>query len=155
MTMIRKWFIDANLLVLLVVGITDRSLISKHRRLRTFTSESYDRLMTLVGQMNRIHVTPNTLTEASNLIGQHEEPERSQCYDTLGLLVKKSNEIFVESATVVENKDFRRLGLSDAVLLEVVSPETPLLTVDFDLYLAASRASAGASAFNFRHLDPQ
>lgn len=154
MTMTREWFIDANLLVLLVVGITDRSLISKHRRLRTFTSGSYDRLIALVGQ-NRIHVTPNTLTEASNLIGQHEEPERSQCYDTLSLLVKNSNEIFVESATAIQNKDFRRLGLSDAVLLEVVSPETPLLTVDFELYLAASRASAGASAINFRHLDPQ
>lgn len=155
MTMTREWFIDANLLVLLVVGLTDRSLVDKHKRLRTFTSDDYDRLMAFVGQPNRIHVTPNVLTEASNLIGHHGDPERSQCYDTLGRLIEDSNEAFVKSATAIRNKDFRRLGLSDAVLLEVVSPETPLLTVDLDLYLAALNTK-GEAAFNFRHLpDPQ
>lgn len=155
MTMTREWFIDANLLVLLVVGLTDRSLVAKHRRLSTFTSGDYDRLITFVDQAKRIHVTPNTLTEASNLIGHHGDPERSQCYDTLGRLIENSNETFVKSATATRNKDFWRLGLSDAVLLEVVSPETPLLTVDLDLYLAASSTN-GEAAFNFRHLlDPQ
>ena len=49
------------------------------------------------------------------------------------------------------NASFKRLGLTDAVLLEVVSAETPLLTVDLDLYVAAL-AKAPNAAFNFRHL---
>ena len=155
MTMTREWFIDANLLVLLVVGITDRSLIAKHKRLRAFANDDYDRLIALVCHAKRIHVTPNTPTEASNLIGHHKDPERSQCYGTLGQLIADSNEVFVKSAIATRNNDFQRLGLSDAVLLEVVSPETPLLTVDFDLYNTVSRTSA-ESAVNFRHLlDPQ
>lgn len=151
MTTAREWFIDANLLVLLVVGTTSRSLVEKHKKLSAFASSDYDRLMAFVGQMRRIYVTPHTLAEASNLIRHHGEPERSQCCDTLGRLIENSNEIFVKSAIAIRNKDFRRLGLSDAVLLEVVSPETPLLTVDLDLYLAALRTSA-ESAVNFLHL---
>ena len=47
--MVRKGiFIDANLLVLLVVGATDQALISKHRRLRTFMVEDYGRLIELI-----------------------------------------------------------------------------------------------------------
>ncbi len=40
-------FIDANLLVLLVVGATDRALIAKHRRLKRFAVEDYERLIEL------------------------------------------------------------------------------------------------------------
>lgn len=65
------YFIDANLLVLLVVGRVGSDLISKHRRLRAYTSEDYDVLNDLIGQVERMYVTPNTLMEASNLWGQH------------------------------------------------------------------------------------
>ena len=70
------YFVDANLLVLLVAGSVDRRIIAKHRRLREFTEEDYEALMEFVGQANAVLVTPNTLTEASNLLAQHEDPER-------------------------------------------------------------------------------
>ena len=49
------------------------------------------------------------------------------------------------------NRGFRRLGLSDAVILEIVSADTPVLTVDLDLYFAATNKNPGA-AVNFWHL---
>lgn len=150
MTVVREWFVDASLLVLLVVGTTDRSLIAKHKRLNEFDDKAYDLLTELVAQASCVYVTPNTLTEASNLIGHHREPERSQCYDTLGRFIEESNEVVVESTTAARNRYFQKLGLSDAALLEVVSPERPLLTVDLDLYLAAL-ATGKVSAVNFRH----
>ena len=33
------------------------------------------------------------------------------------------------------NVNFEKLGLTDVALLEIVTADTPLLTVDFDLYL--------------------
>ena len=48
---------------------------------------------------------------------------------------------------------FTRLGLTDAALLEVVSPETPLPTVDLDLYLEDATRDHRA-AVNVRHLQP-
>lgn len=41
-------FIDANLLVLLVVGSVDRMLVARHRRTRTFLPEVYDRLVEVI-----------------------------------------------------------------------------------------------------------
>ena len=38
------FFIDANLLVLLVIGAVDRALVGRHRRARRFAPEDYDRL---------------------------------------------------------------------------------------------------------------
>ena len=144
-------FIDANLLVLLVVGATDQALIAKHRRLRQFTVEDYGRLIELIGQAGQVFLTPNTLTEASNLLAQHPNPERSRFFKVLRLVITKGEEIVVASKTASRNNAFARLGLTDAALLEVVSEETPLVTVDFDLF-AAAFAKGEVAAWNFTHL---
>ncbi len=145
-----RMFIDANLLVLLVVGETGRNLIAKHKRTESFEIEDFERLVSIVNSMDRVLVTPNTLTETSNLLAQHGEPERSRCFDVLRLLIEKQEETVVASADAARNREFRRLGLTDAVLLEAVSAETPVLTVDFDLYRAAAAKEPGA-AYNFAH----
>ena len=96
-------------------------------------------------------VTPNTLTEASNLLAQHGEPERSRFLDTLKSLIELSKEIVVTSLDASRNSHYLRLGLTDAALLEAVSPKTPLVTVGLDRYLAAARKNP-SSAFNYWHV---
>ena len=146
------FFIDANLFVLLVVGDVEQDLIPKHRRLRAFTVEDYKTLRNLIGRVNRVFVTPNTLTETSNLLAYHRgEPERSRFFDRLQFIIQESEEIVVASASASRNSAFRRLGLTDAALLEVVTAETPLITVDFDLYRAALEQGQGTTAYNFTH----
>ena len=145
-----KIYLDTSLLVLLVVGKTNRKLIAKHRRLREFQEEDYERLIDMVGQVGEILVTPNTLTEASNLLAQHGEPERSRFFEVLRVLIEEHEEIVVASKTASRNNQFKRLGLTDAALLEVISNSNPLITVDLALYLAATKKE-GESAFNFRH----
>ena len=71
------YFLDTNLLVLLIVGSESRELIPKHRRLEHFTVDDFDILAEFLENADRLYVTPNTLTETSNLVGQHGEPERS------------------------------------------------------------------------------
>lgn len=145
------YFIDANLLVLLVAGSTNRHLITKHRRLREYSEEDYDILLNVIGQVERVYVTPNTLTEASNLLSQHADPERSQMLDMLRYVIHSSEEVVVQSSVASSRSEFDQFGLTDSALLEVASEETPLLTVDFDLYLAALRQGR-VSAVNFTHL---
>ena len=146
----RRILIDANLLVLFVVGQTGRQLITKHRRLREFSVDDYDRLVGML-RMVELVVTPNTLTETSNLLAQHNEPERSRFLDVLRYVIENSQEITVASVDASRSRVFRRLGLTDAAVLDVVSAETPLLTVDLDLFIAASTKDPKA-AVNFRHL---
>ena len=92
------YFIDTNLPVLLVVGDEDRGLITRHRRLRGYTADDYDRLLGITASVERVLVTPNTLTEASNLPAQHRDPERSRLMARLRLLIHGSEEVVVSSS---------------------------------------------------------
>ncbi len=143
------FFIDANLLVLLIVGSVDVRIIARHRRLGDYTATDYCNLLALLGRVNRILVTPNTLTEASNLLRQHREPERSRLMAQLCHLIEESEEVVIASARAAAHPAFPRLGLTDAALLEAISPQTPLLTVDRNLYLSALAKEENA-AVDFR-----
>lgn len=142
------YFLDANLFVLLVVGSESRELIAKHRRLEHYSAEDYDILIELLENADRLFVTPNTLTETSNLLSQHGEPERSLLMKRLQYLIHESREIVVASTDASSNVKFEELGLTDAALLEVITTDIPLLTVDFGLYLAAIE-TAEERAINF------
>ena len=103
-------FIDANLIVLLVVGLVGRDLIARHRRTREFGVEDYDRLSQAIARVGNIRVTPNTLTEASNLLGQHGEPQRSRLLRMLRALIEQSPETVVASVEAARHDVFPRLG---------------------------------------------
>lgn len=145
------YFIDANLLVLLIVGSVDTRLIAKHRRLRAYSANDYETLIRLLDPVEQVFVTPNTLTETSNLLAQHAEPERSRFFDRFRFIIQHSKEVVVASDIASRSNVFARLGLTDAALLESASVETPVVTVDLDLYLAALNKGAEA-AVNFTHL---
>ena len=145
------YFVDANLFLLLVVGTEGRELIPKHRRLEKYTAEDYDLLRDLLSRGRREFVTPNTLTETSNLLAQHGDPERSRLFRMLRLIIMESAEVVVASVEASANGAFERLGLTDAALLEVATAETPLLTVDFGLYYQATITKGYDTAVNFTH----
>jgi len=145
-------YIDSNLLLLLVVGTTEHDLIGKHRRLRGYTPEDYEILIDQVDRSGHVLVTPNTLTETSNLLAHHKEPELARLFTKLKILINEAEEVIVPSAQVSRKTVFHRLGLTDAALLEVATKETPILTVDFDLYIEAVRTKGVEAAVNFRHL---
>ena len=115
------YFLDTNLFVLLVVGSENRDLISKHRRLEHYSAEDYDILTELLENADQLFVTPNTLTETSNLVSQHGEPERSILMRRLRFLIHRSQEVVVASTEASSNAKFEKLGLTDAALLETVS----------------------------------
>ena len=147
-------FVDTNLLVQFVTGNVDEEIIGKHRRLREYTRNDYAALIREIDQYNRILVTPNTLTETSNLLAQHEEPERSRLLERLRVLIHETEEIIVASTQASDDDAFHRLGLTDSALIQVASQDTPLLTVDFDLYYAISQRRENA-VVNFTHLRAQ
>ena len=144
------YFIDSELLVLLVAGSLDRDIIARHRRLSSYSTEDYDTLISLLDRVEQAYVTPNTLTEASNLLGQHGEPERSRLLRELAFLIRHSEEVVVASREASARVEHVRLGLTDSALLEVVTSDTPVLTSDLALYRAALDKSPD-SAVNFTH----
>ena len=141
--------LNSNLFVLLVVGLASRSYIAKHKRLSTYTEKDFDLLFNFLESAPRIIVTPNTVTETSNLAGQIGEPARSQVLAVLRGLLRTMEEVYVESKQAAEHSAFLRLGLTDSVMLNTIAHGQTLLTADLDLYLEAGRH--GHTAVNFNH----
>jgi len=148
--------LDANLLVLLVVGLTERKYISIHKRLKEYDLTDFDQLKALISHSAGIAATPNALSEASNLLRQINEPAKTQIAIAFRELIKSTREIYVKSVDAASRTEFLRIGLSDSALLEVgktteVSKKNMvILSVDLDLYIAA--CAAGYEAINFNHV---
>lgn len=146
----RKIVLDSNLLVLLVVGLTDQKLISKHKRTKTFEQADFGLLVRTISRFDTIILTPHVLTEVSNLISQTSEPALSAVRTTFANFIQIQEEVYVFSKDSVRQSSFIRLGLTDAAILELVSTDLALLTTDVGLYLEAAKTNPLAE--NFNHL---
>jgi hypothetical protein len=145
--------IDANLLVLLIVGLVSRDLIGRHRRLRQYSEEDFNLLRRLISGHSPILVTPNTLTEASNLCRQISGREHQRIAAMFrALLDGGMEEQYIDSRTAAKHEAFPALGLTDAAILEQMESRPVLITTDLDLFVAADRR--GHVAINFNHMRP-
>ena len=145
--------LDTMLLVLFVVGTASRSYIEKHRRLQSYTGFDFTLLIRKISAADRIVVTPNTLSEASNLISYIKDPARQHIYECFRTIIQapETEEQIIDSRLAAGRNEFTKLGLTDCVLLELALAKPHLLlTVDLSLYLSAARS--GISAENFNHL---
>ncbi|RAU21552.1 hypothetical protein CU669_12730 [Paramagnetospirillum kuznetsovii] len=149
MTGSRALILDSNLLLLYVVGATSRSYINKHKRLRAYSPEAFDLLCEFIKAASSVMLTPNTLTETSNLIDHIGEPARSRIWAFFRQLLSARDEMYLASRMAAERDEFVRLGLTDSILLCLASTSNILLTVDAALYEAAARS--GYKVENFNH----
>ncbi len=148
----RQIILDSNLLVLLIVGLTDPNLISKHKRTKSYEKEDFDLLAKIIYNYDQVVVTPHILTETSNLVSQIGEPTMSLLRKTLLALLEEQKEVFQESIDIGKHTSFIRLGLTDCAILNIIKSELPLITVDLDLYLMAVKENE--NTVNFNHLRP-
>lgn len=146
----RRLIIDTQLLVLLVVGSASPRYIALHKRLGVYSEQDFVLLLSVIEQFGEIVFTPNTLTEASNLLAQTSEPLRSRLFEVFRALIGETREIYIESCAAAGSSVFLRLGLTDAALLTGDTVESVLLTADLDLYLAAALGTR--EVVNFNHL---
>ena len=147
----RNLLLDSNLLVLLVVGLANEGWIKSHKVLTAYKERDFRALKTLIGAFDTLCVTPNTLTECSNLSRQIGGSARRSISLVLGDLIRNATERHVSGIEVCEGEDFARLGLADAVLLALINKQMTLLTADLDLYGAACAVDP-ERAVNSNHL---
>lgn len=129
----RQCVIDSNLLVLYIAGRVDLAIIGT-KRLKVFVESDYGALEQHLSTFNGILVTPNVLTETSNLLGYHDEPVRTRLFQHLRDVISNSTELFVESVTASAVEEFPRFGLCDSVMLTIASPDQQVLTMDRALH---------------------
>jgi hypothetical protein len=142
--------LDANLSILLAVGITNRSYIAKHKRLEAYDAIDFDIVCNLIARSSGVIFSPNVLSETSNLVRYVDNPIKSEIAAVLARMIAEADEQFVESRQAVGRAEYIRLGLTDSVLLTQATTGATLLTSDLQLYLAAEYARL--SVINYNHI---
>ena len=146
----RKLLLDTNLLSVLAVGLANEAYLSAHKGFKAYGLEDLCALKGMAEASTGLVVTPNTLTETCNLVDRLHSRARALVYQQLTALIQNAEEIYVESSIIAGQKAFLRLGLTDAVMLNLANRKAWLVTADLDLYLAAH--AAGYDALNFNYL---
>jgi rRNA-processing protein FCF1 len=144
-----RLLVDTNILLLYIVGSLGVELIRRHRRTDKFTAEDYLLLTRLLGQFGAIVVTPNILTEVSNLLG-YKDSMKEKLLLGLASLTTVVEERHLTSADVVKAAEFSRLGLTDSSIILLAQEDLIVLTDDLSLSLALQRR--GIEVINFNHL---
>jgi hypothetical protein len=142
--------VDSNLLLLLLVGVCDRSLIARCKRLNAYTQGDFDLLLEFCGRFRQIVTTPHLLTEVSNLFEKNEPRILKIFFTFLSQHVFKLDEVSEKSSTLVQHKHFTHFGLADSAVAQACDGGLLILTDDLRLYDALARH--GADAVNFNHL---
>jgi hypothetical protein len=142
--------IDANLLLLLLVGTFDRGLIERIKRLNKYSVRDFDLLQHFCALFPRILTTPHVLTEVSNLIQNSNDRRILAFFQFLAEHCASLIERYQISADIVQHSLFLSFGLADSALAMESDQGMLLLTDDFALCAALQKS--GRDAINFTHL---
>jgi hypothetical protein len=144
--------VDANLLVLLLVGRVNRQRIPAFKRTQNFTIEDAELLERLVAWFGKLFATPHVLSQVSDLADLPGK-DLHEIRRLFKLVVEEQiEETYDPSRVLVADSLFDRLGLTDAAIATICSRGILVLTADVELQLALQHR--GADALNFNHVRP-
>lgn len=145
--------LDANLVFVLLVGRYNRNILGKRKGTKEYAPEDYDNLVGLLSKYDSIVVTPNVLTECTNLAGENKKGEAALPeHRVLRELITDGNlirEEYIPSKVAVLHSKYKYLGLSDCCILSLVNKETPLMSVDASLVNAALELNPECVNYNW------
>ena len=125
--------IDANALVLLIIGLIDQNLISKHKRTSAYSKKDYEDLLMMIVDFNKLVVLPNVWTEVDNLLNRFSGPYRWQYLETIKSLINQTSERYLPSQLGVNSTYFVSDGLTDSLLVELAQECELFITGDSSL----------------------
>ncbi|WP_223967920.1 hypothetical protein [Bradyrhizobium sp. RD5-C2] len=146
--------VDTNLLLLLIVGLTNADYISKHKRLVDYSRQDFLLLTETLDRSGKIILTPNTITETSNWIDHIRDPARSEIRQVFNVFIANQSEVYVPSANAISRKEHVELGVADNVLLEIAK-RALLISSDRDLCIAAAISDYSYLSFDFLRQESQ
>ena len=144
--------LDTNLLLLLWAGRWNPKAVSQLKCTSQFDEDDYWRLEDFLCKFRTVVVTPNILTEGSNLIRQSKfrRDLTSMLVEQIPLLEERP----LRSVEIVQTATFIPLGLTDAGIMSLARERWLVLTEDFDLIWRLNSEELPVVNFNYlRSLD--
>lgn len=139
--------LDANLLLVFLVGMLDPAWIADFKRTRTIGRTGFEILLDSLPSAGRPVCTASVLAEVSNLAPQRWT---EAFHSAMRAWVEVVPDQPVEPKSAVSASCFDTLGYADASLWRLAEAGITVMTVDFPL--ANRLAQAGLPVVNFNHL---
>lgn len=141
--------IDTNILLLLLVGLCDKTLLGRAKRVQQFGPEDFSILEQFLARFDRLVLSPNILTETDNLARQLPESYHAD----LALILRQLSTAIIDerhvSLEVIAGiPEFEQVGLTDGSIF--LMQEVVVLSDDFRL--VGLLRNRGVEAMNFNHL---
>ena len=126
----RTLLLDANLLVIIAIGLTDETLLDGNL-LGNYAAEDFDLITNIVRVSERAIVTPYILTEVNGLLNKTGFA-REACRTTLceGIIPIFEERYNASRELATNAKIIRQFGLTDASIVEAALDDTFVLTAD-------------------------
>ena len=147
----RAILLDANLLLLAVVGRFDPTLVGR-KRLDEYAPEHFDLLEHVIAPYSRNLTTPHLLAEVNNLSDQCVPKPRHRAFRKFieVEVIPFLDECWTPAAELCPTDAFQRLGLADAAICQLADEQTYVLSADAEL--CSVLWGRGVNAQNFNHL---
>jgi rRNA-processing protein FCF1 len=143
--------LDANVLLLWVVGLIDRKLIERFKRTADrYQTGDFDILVDALSRFPRRVTTAHVLTEVSNLAGQIKQVNALARALVIARVIDEMHESTPAAKELAQRPAFRVFGLTDAAIDHAARQGITVLTDDGPL--ASWLVSQGLPVINFNHL---
>ncbi len=142
--------VDANLLLLYLIGELEMTLVPRFKRTRGFTVDEFLLVKAIVESFSRVVTTPGVLTEVSNLAGHLEGKWRPPFFTLLAEKVQSLQEEYIPSRHAAHTVTFQKLGLTDSAIILACEGRYLAFTADFPLanFMETNRLDV----LNFNHI---
>jgi hypothetical protein len=140
--------VDANLLVVLLVGKLGPAHLKNCRATKSFTPDDYSLLVQGVTKFNTLVTTPHILTEVSNLAGSLPEPLLGEFRAVFRAVVESMSEQSRPAREIAWDAQFLRFGLTDTAITMIAPGRYLVLTVDLPLCGLLQRRKVDVLNFN-------
>lgn len=141
--------IDTNLLLLLLIGSLNPSLIRKEKITANqgFDEGDFNQLRDFAVTFQRLVTTPHILTEVSNHTDKIKDANHGKFFQQFISLIGKLDEYSEASKLLAKTETFARFGLTDTAISHLANESILVLTIDFPL--AGYLHKKGVNVINF------
>lgn len=140
--------VDANLLVVLLVGKLGPAHLKNCRATKSFKPDELSLLEQFVVQFDTLVTTPHILTEVSNLAGSLPDGLLGQFRAMFRGVVKSLSEQSRPAMEIARDEQFIRFGLTDTAITMIAPGRYLVLTVDLPLCGLLQRRNVDVINFN-------
>ena len=125
--------IDSNALVLLIIGLIDQNLISKHKRTSIYRKKDFEQLLLVIDSLENLIILPNIWTEVDNLLNSLSGSYKYPYIQNFKKLVELTTEEYLNTKLGSQSDYFMQVGLTDVLIIDLAKHCDFIITADSTL----------------------